>query len=63
MPADKLAKVVSVLERHRRLFDLREGGLGADLCRAATDGIQYAAPSRRAADPDGNRCGPALAEV
>ena len=53
MPADKLAKVVSVLERHKRLFDLREGGLGADLLKAATDGVQYALAA--GTDPDGNR--------
>lgn len=46
-----LAKIVDILERHRRLFDLREGGLGADLCKAATDGVQATIAAE--ADPDG----------
>jgi hypothetical protein len=40
MPAVQLAKLVSILERHKGLFDLRAGTLGADLCKAATDGVQ-----------------------
>jgi hypothetical protein len=35
-----LEKIRADLERHRRLFNLDRGGLGAALCKAATDGVQ-----------------------
>jgi hypothetical protein len=46
-------KIMADLERHRHLFDLDRDGLGADLCKAATDGVQYAIAREEA--PDGAR--------
>ncbi|WP_435005157.1 hypothetical protein P12x_003051 [Tundrisphaera lichenicola] len=45
-------KIKAILGRHKRLFDLAEGNLGADLCKAATDGCQECLAAEQ--DPDGN---------
>jgi hypothetical protein len=46
-----LERVRAVLDRHRKLFDLREGDLGRKLCKAATDGVQECIADQR--EPDG----------
>jgi len=48
-----LAKIQSDIARHRELFDLTRDKLGADLCKAATDGVQ--ANLANETQPDGNR--------
>lgn len=48
----QLTKVVSTLERHKRIFDLVEGNLGRELCKAATDGAQRCIAEERS--PDGS---------
>jgi hypothetical protein len=45
------AKILQDMERHRKLFDLSEGNLGRDLCKAATDGVQACIAGEHA--PDG----------
>jgi hypothetical protein len=47
------AKILQDMERHRKLFDLSEGNLGKDLCKAATDGVQECIA--REESPDGKR--------
>lgn len=46
-----LGKILDRLDRQRHLFDLDRGDLGQELCKAATDGVQYAIA--REEDPDG----------
>lgn len=58
------AKIRADLERHRHLFDLTRDGLGVALCKAATDGVQYAIA--REESPDGTKwadLSPAYAEA
>lgn len=47
----ELSKVLAVLDRHRKLFDLTRDNLGRDLCKAATDGVQATIAAEQS--PDG----------
>lgn len=50
------AKLKAALERHKHLFDLDRDGLGPDLCKAATDGVQACLAGEHS--PDGSPWAP-----
>jgi hypothetical protein len=47
-----LEKIKASLAKHRKCFDLVEGGLGRELCKVATDGAQACIAGQQA--PDGS---------